>query len=187
MRDDLHHTVPVNRAWKSAIRVAARAPSLRTELGTCIANAVSLSVKHGIGRDFIAQAALALKPARDDFFAATKYADAINAIERHATTLQQRELCETVRGVLALHPHEQNPLAVAFRQFCIAQVEREVEHVVAKTRETAGADQALELRRRLRTAALDCNFGPDLLTQKRPAARNNEGILDEHFELLDVK
>lgn len=179
MRDDLSKTEPVSAPWRKVLRCLDR-HSPDFEIRQCIHAAVHTDEwsKESVGGQTLGES-LAEKHADLISDGRERIKSKLLIFEEAAVSAAARGACEIALGILAEDGLTANFRGRVLRAAGEEQARSGIEHIAARVTLAHGMDEARQVRRRLLTVAIGCDFSK---APQKPVARPRKS----DAEMLDA-
>jgi hypothetical protein len=183
MRDDLHRTVPVSRAWRKVLKYASRAADW-IKSGAAIEVAVRGEMACSMKATWLTRFEYALKTSiTPDMFGLDRVSRVIDDFERRSTTATEANLCEIVRGLHARDGETPRLFQNSVSALCKSWTDARIEQVGAIIRQHVGPKVSHEAMSRLRLLAADLTFDIPAAPATRKPKKTDEALLNSALKL----
>lgn len=136
MRDDLHKTVPVSRAWRRVLRLAYRDEDIEL-MPQAITSAANSAVQEGLRKPCAKSFKESLEQAAPDLFGIEHQAEVIQLYRASGQSPVERKLCEVALGLHAKDGAAPDIFEAALRQCVKANATDNIELIKAHVRKIA--------------------------------------------------
>lgn len=186
MRDDLHRTVPVSRAWRKVLKYASREADWG-KFPAAIEAAVRGELVAIMNAKWFSGLESELKKSPTvDMFGLDQVSEIVGSFERRSTTATEFQLCETIRGIHAKDGDVPHLFAKAFSELCKHSTDAHIEQVGAITRQQFGPRVANDAMTRMRFLANNLAFEIGKHVPSRLTKKSDQALLSSTLEIQGV-
>ena len=157
MRDDLHRTPSLPRAWRAAVLYAQK-PADEERVAHAMSKAVRTEMEASVDPRWLNELRHEFSKSNGDMFPQETRAYAISKAERTASSPMERLISETARGLCAKGISFTSLMDSTIDSVLRRSVENMIEHASAHIRTAHGPYQARLLRDRMTAHLPECSF-----------------------------
>jgi len=182
MRDDLHRTVPLSRAWRPVMKFIGREADWQ-RVPAAMSKAVRKEIEAGLERTWVTEFKKTLALVETDLFGSEHCVYIFDDFERRCPTLVERQICEMARGLVARDGTTTKLYDRAVVEVCRHSLPAHIAHLEAQVRARHGVAEATQFFEKLTNLSRECKFESNGLKVSRSSEESISDLLNEPIAL----